>query len=500
MGLFLCYECKKEDISSSLSNFTNSSSKLLCSSGHLLQNYKKSKTFSKDKKFSPINISYRTSVIKNKYQRCNSNPTRKVKSKKAKLEDFNFIRLIGVGSYGKVYVASKNSNDKLYAIKIINKNKINTKIQKKRIKTERNLLANINHPFIMKLSYAFQTKQSLYFITKFMHGGELNYHIYTEKSNYFSEEKTKFYAAEIILGLNYLHKNNCIYRDLKPENVLIDKDGHIKLTDFGLSKLCDCSPCKTNSLCGTPEYLAPEILFEKDYGIEVDWWSLGVIIYEMLSGYLPFRIIPEEKITKNAYKKKIKIFNHFSCSAKDLIKKLLEYNPKKRIGYEQIINHSFFKDIEWNKFEKKEIEPPFFPEIDKKNLFKYFNTENELNEEFNAHEKNEKKNNIFYRSENEETYKNNLFDIDNFSNNAKICPESNEEYKEGGLKLNKFQISDNFNNDNNEDELKNYIDYDLNSEIKDNINNNNFGNSNNYFPGFSFSTIDEDEDECKFNI
>ena len=499
MGLFFCYECKRDQISSSLSNFTNSSSKLLSSSTQILSDYKKAKTFSENSKFSPINNNYRTSVIKNNYQRCNSNPTRKSKKRKVKLEDFNFIRLIGVGSYGKVYVATKNSNDKLYAIKIINKNKINTKIEIKRIKTERNLLANINHPFIMKLNYAFQTKQSLYFITKFMHGGELNYHIYKEKNNYFSEEKTKFYAAEIILGLNYLHENNCIYRDLKPENVLIDKDGHIKLTDFGLSKLCDDFPCKTNSLCGTPEYLAPEILFEKDYGIEVDWWSLGVIIYEMLSGYLPFKILPEEKITKNAYKKKIKIFNHFSNAAKDLIKKLLEYNSKKRIGYEQIINHPFFKDIDWNKIEKKEIEPPFFPEIDKNNIFKYFNTENELNEEFNAHEK---KNKMFYTSEVEETYKNNLFDIDNISNNSKLLPEANEEKQEGSFVLNKYENSDNFNTNNhiinnNADDLQNYVDGDLNVEIKDI---NSFGNTNNYFPGFSFSTLDEDEDECKFNI
>ena len=502
MGLFLCYECKRDPISPSFSNFTNSSSKILCSSCHALPDYKKAKTFTENEKLSPINSNYGTPVIKKNYQRCNSNPTRKSKQTKAKLEDFNFIRLIGVGSYGKVYVATKNSNDKLYAIKIINKNKINTNIEIKRIKTERNLLANINHPFIMKLNYAFQTKQSLYFITKFMHGGELNYHIYKEKNSYFSEEKTKFYAAEIILGLNYLHENNCIYRDLKPENVLIDKDGHIKLTDFGLSKLCDDSPCKTNSLCGTPEYLAPEILFEKDYGIEVDWWSLGVIIYEMLSGYLPFKIIPEEKITKNVYKKKIKIFNHFSNVAKDLIKKLLEYNPKKRIGYELIINHPFFKDIDWNKIERKEVDPPFFPEIDKKNIFKYFNTENELNEEFNAHEK---KNKMFYKSENEETYKNNIFDIDDISNNTKLCTGNNEQSQEGSFILNKFENSDNFNNNiisnnNDDDELKNYIDGDLNTEIKDNNDNNSFRGNNNYFPGFSFSTLDEDEDECKFNI
>ena len=173
MGLLLCYECKREDISTSLSNSTNFSSKLLCSSGKTLLDCKKAKTFSENTKFSTSHL--KTPIKKHNYQRCNSSPTRKAKLDKAKLEDFNFIRLIGVGSYAKVYVASKNTNDKLYAIKIINKNKINTKIQQKRINTERNILADINHPFIMKLNYAFQTKQSLFFITEFMHGGELNY-------------------------------------------------------------------------------------------------------------------------------------------------------------------------------------------------------------------------------------------------------------------------------------------------------------------------------------
>ena len=402
---------------------------------------------------------------------------------KVSAEDFSFIRLIGIGSYGKVYLARKNTNNKLYAIKILNKNWINTKNQKNNVKTERTVLAKLSHPFIMKLNYAFQTKKSLYFITQFMHGGELNYHIYNEKNNYFSEEKAKFYAAEIVLGLNYLHENNCIYRDLKPENVLIDLSGHIKLTDFGLSKICDDFPCKTKTFCGTPEYLAPEILFQNDYGIEVDWWSLGVIIYEMISGYLPFRIIQNEKITKNIYKQKIKMFNHFSSEAKSLIKKLLEYNPKKRIGYEKIISHPFFKGIDWDKVKNKKITPPFVPKVGD-NLFKYFNNEDDLKKEYIIHEKNK----ILNRSDNAEFYKKNIFNIeDSFNDDNDNINSENNNYE---FYLN--QIEDNYDED-----FASYINSDLNLNTlkfknkENNLNN----NTNNYYPGFSFSTSDEEEVE-----
>ena len=475
MGLFFCYECKRDRNSKNISNYTNSSSRRFNSSKQLIHTFKKSKPFSDKENISTFNLN-KKNILKTwgPQKRTLSNPLKKFKHTNAKLEDFNFIRLIGIGSYGKVYVASKDLNkNKLYAIKILNKDKINNNIQKKSINTERILLAKLNHPFIMKLNYAFQTKKSLYFVTQFMHGGELNYHIYNEKNNYFSEAKTKFYAAEIILGIHYLHNNKCIYRDLKPENVLIDKNGHIKLTDFGLSKLCKGFPCKTKSLCGTPEYLAPEILFEKDYGIEVDWWSLGVIIYEMLSGYLPFKILPDEKITKNVYKKKIKIFNHFSLAAKDLVIKLLEYNPKKRIGYHQIINHPFFKDIKWDKIEKKEIIPPFLPDITNYNYFKYFNSEDQLNEEYNTHEQKIK---MLHKADNNEINLNNSSGFEN--NNDNII------YNE---------VNENNDNDyqNNNNELKNYMTYDLNYK------NNNYPKNqydekanNNYFPGFSFSTSD----------
>ena len=497
MGLLSCYEWKKGSNSNNHSNYTYSSSRI---SSKQLNQKKKLQTFSDKENTNPFNLSKKRNVKRRGSQkRTFSNPLKKFKQVKVKLEDFNFIRLIGIGSYGKVYVASKSLNkNKLYAIKILNKDKINNNIQKKSINTERILLAKLNHPFIMKLNYAFQTKKSLYFITKFMYGGELNYHIYNEKNNYFSEAKTKFYAAEIILGLNYLHSKNCIDMDLKPENVLIDKNGHIKLTDFGLSKLCKGFPCKTKSLCGTPEYLAPEILFEKDYGIEVDWWSLGVIIYEMLSGYLPFKILPDEKITKNVYKHKIKIFKHFSLAARDLVTKLLEYNPKKRLGYYQIINHPFFKGINWDIIEKREIAPPFLPDITNGNYFKYFNSENQLNEEYDTHVQKMK---MLNESDNNKNNINNSFGFGNNKDNI-ICNEINDDNDEKYI-LDKCESCKYFFNNNHDDgdnnELQNYMTYDLNSK-KNNYSENNYddNSNNNHFPGFSFSTSDEDEEENKF--
>ena len=205
MGLNFCHTCTRDCEYKETSN-TNTNSSYILETSKNLAHHDSTKSSSKGK-------------------------NHQHKHKKVKLEDFKFIRLIGVGSYGKIYVASKKSSNKLYAIKILNKKNLHNKLELQNIKTERTVLAKLNHPFIMKLYYAFQTKGNLYFITQFMQGGELNYHIYKEPNNYFSEEKARFYASEIILAINYLHKNNCIYRDLKPENVLIDKDGHIKLSN-----------------------------------------------------------------------------------------------------------------------------------------------------------------------------------------------------------------------------------------------------------------------------
>ena len=476
MGLNFCHNCARDcDYQEGTNSITNSS--------YILD--------------SPNSIKQSDST------KSSSKKNHKHSHKKVKLEDFEFIRLIGIGTYGKIYVASKKSSNKLYAIKILNKKNVHNKFELQNIKTERTVLAKLNHPFIQKLYYAFQTKGNLYFITQFMHGGELNYHIYKEPNNYFSEEKARFYASEIILAINYLHKNNCIYRDLKPENVLIDITGHIKLIDLGLSKLCEGYPCKTRTLCGTPEYLAPEVLFEKEYGIEVDWWSLGVILYEMLSGYLPFKIIPSEKMTKNIYKKRIKMFKHFSKNAENLIKRLLEYNPKKRITFDGIIKHPFFKGTNWDKIEKLETNPPFIPEISDDNLFQYFDSEKDLYDEYAAHEKgnrtlNNNDNNILIS-------KDSLFDLDSQKDNLRLNSEYNEQDINNNSSLlinndNDCKYVINLNNENNNDNNINEDEEFNNYRISDLNNRNLIGNANrlnidNYYPGFSFSTSDEEENK-----
>ena len=200
----------------------------------------------------------------------------------ATLEDFSQLKVLGRGAFGKVVLVRLEKNKKLYAMKILKKEIVIKRKQVNHTMTERSLLEKLNHPFIVKLIYAFQDKEKLYFITEFMQGGELFFHL--RRNPQYKEKSVKFYMSEILLAIDYMHKNNFIYRDLKPENILIDKYGHIKLTDFGLSKLLDEEEQKTYTLCGTAEYLAPEIIFEKGYDKTCDWFSFGVVLFEMLCG------------------------------------------------------------------------------------------------------------------------------------------------------------------------------------------------------------------------
>ena len=289
-------------------------------------------------------------------------------SHKVTLNDFKILKTLGKGAFGKVLLVHNEELNKYFAMKILKKDFIKQNKQIAHTKVERKILEKIDYPFIAQLFYAFQNKEKLYMITEYMPGGEMFYHLHKEE--YFKESKAKFYICEIILAIEHLHKNNIIYRDLKPENILLDENGHIKLTDFGLSKIVnDINKDRTYTICGTPEYVAPEVLTGKGYNKSVDWWSLGIVLYEMLCGYSPFRET-RERIDIEIYFKPIHHDNLISDIAFDLISKLIQPNCEMRLGYGildsiEIKNHKFFKDINWKKVERKEIEPEYKPVLKK---------------------------------------------------------------------------------------------------------------------------------------
>ena len=294
---------------------------------------------------------------------------------KLKAEDFEKLKLIGKGSFGEVYLAKFKNNSQLYAMKILDKKTIISYNQEEHTKAERDLMVKVDCPFIVDIKFAFQDKQNLYLLTEFMQGGELFFHLYREKR--FIDDKARFYAIEIILAIEFLHKKKMMYRDLKPENVLIDKKGHIKITDFGLSKILSKEKEKTYTICGTPQYLAPEILAGEGYDDAVDWWSLGCILYKMLIGVDPFHFSRDESLCAEMFEVDIFIPDYVTKQAKDLIKKLLITNPKKRLGWgpggvDKIKSHSYFKDVDWEKAWNKELEPPFVPELKDEMDLKYF--------------------------------------------------------------------------------------------------------------------------------
>ena len=220
----------------------------------------------------------------------------------------------------------------------------------------------VTHPFVVKLHYAFQTNETLYFVTDFLNGGELFFHLCNEIR--FTEARAKFYAAEMVLALEHLHSEGIIYRDLKPENVLLDNKGHIKITDFGLSKMKQGDNDLTNTFCGTPEYLAPEIVLNVGHTFGVDWWSLGMLLYEMISGINPLKVALQknksrQEVMNMITQRDIEIIRGFSENAEDLLRNLLKRDPSVRLNVEQIKAHAFFADINWDNLLAKRVTPPF---------------------------------------------------------------------------------------------------------------------------------------------
>ncbi|CAO2820793.1 unnamed protein product [Amaranthus hypochondriacus] len=280
------------------------------------------------------------------------------------VNDFEVLKVVGKGGFAKVYqVKKKGSIDEIYAMKVIRKDKIIQKDHVHYINLEREILSKVDHPFITKLIYSFQTKYRLYLVMDFVNGGELLYQL--DQHGLFKEDLGRLYAAEIVSAIAYLHDKGIMHRDLKPENVLLGSDGHVMLTDFGLAKQFD-DTTRTNSMVGTIEYIAPEIILGKGHSKAVDWWSVGILIYEMLSGELPFTCRDKYKLQKKIINDKMKLPKFLSREAHSLLKGLLQKEPSKRLGSgangaDEIRRHRWFKGINWKKLERREIEPSFKP-------------------------------------------------------------------------------------------------------------------------------------------
>ena len=283
------------------------------------------------------------------------------------VEDFKLIKVIGRGSYGKVSLVQYKQTNDLYAMKSLKKDVLLDEDQVESTLLEKKILQSLNYPFLVGMVFCFQTEERVYFVLPFVRGGELFQHL--RKDKYFSEDKVKFYAAIIGLSLEYLHKNGIVYRDIKPENILLDEDGYLKLIDFGMAKILKDDE-NTNSFCGTPEYLAPEIITGEGHNKMADWWSYGTLVYEMLFGIPPFFCENVEKMYELITKAELRFPKKFKVSdeAKDFLCKLLVKDQKERFGvnggFDEIKKHPFFKDIDFKALEEKKIPAPFKPVLE----------------------------------------------------------------------------------------------------------------------------------------
>ncbi|ORX75991.1 kinase-like protein [Anaeromyces robustus] len=279
------------------------------------------------------------------------------------LNSIIILQTLGTGTFGRVHLVRSKENGKYYAMKAIKKSCVVKNHQVEHTMNEKRILENIRHPFFVKLQNTFQDSNHIFFITDYVCGGEL----FTCLRRYqrFPNNVAKFYAAEVIVAFDYLHSMDIIYRDLKPENILLDNTGHIKIIDFGFAKYV---PDITYTLCGTPEYLAPEAIQMKAYGKSVDWYTLGILIYEMLCGFPPFYDDDRVKLYKKILAGKIYWPDHINQVVKNLLKHLITSDLTNRYGNlkdgsEDIKNHLWFAGVDWGKVARLEITPPFIPNV-----------------------------------------------------------------------------------------------------------------------------------------
>jgi len=285
------------------------------------------------------------------------------------LDDFELVRVLGKGSYGKVLLVrhSRGGQGKLYAMKVLKKTDVVQRRQVEHTMAERRVLQNVQYPFIVSLHYAFQTPTKLHLVIDYCPGGELFFHL--SRDTRFDEGRGRFYAAEVTLALEYLHRMHVVFRDLKPENVLLDADGHIKLTDFGLSKEGVVDNASAKTMCGTPEYLAPEVVMRRGGGRSADWYSLGALIFEMLTGLPPFYSnVPGKVIAAKRQGVSVEIPEYISHVARSIMVALMQEDPEVRLGGgsrdgEEVRCHEFFAGVDWPALERRQIAPPFRPRL-----------------------------------------------------------------------------------------------------------------------------------------
>ena len=480
------------------------------------------------------------------------------KRKKISIFDFEPLKIIGKGAFGEVRVCKYIPNGSIVAIKKMKKEEMHKKNQVLHVRAERDVLSEAKNEWIVDLKFSFQDQNYLYLGMEFLPGGDLMSLLMAR--DILPEQEAKFYAAEIVLAIESVHKLDCIHRDLKPDNVLIDADGHIKLSDFGLSKKLDFKLMdnysqndskgnfKNNNLnnmkgyknmsyaqqfsqfkniknkkrrafafstVGTPDYIAPEVIRQKGYGQEIDWWSLGVIMFEMMIGYPPFFSESSTETCKKILDWKnslnIRPEANISKEAEDILRKLIS-GQETRLGTngaDEIKNHPFFKGIDWNHI-KETLIPPFIPELKNNYDTKYFDEFEEdepfypINNDNSKGKKYQKKDMCFvdftYNRENDNNYRNNMvtalevFDSlqENIqkikegkfdSNNSSNSKGKNKNVKNSGSKNSLRSSESGSGNERNNNVNKNsfIINENVNSNIKNNIKINININNNNIY-------------------
>lgn len=284
------------------------------------------------------------------------------------LDHFNFLAVLGKGNFGKVMLAETKRSRRLYAIKVLKKEFIieNDEVESTRSEKRVFLIANRErHPFLTNLHACFQTETRVYFVMEYISGGDLMLHI---QRGQFGTKRAQFYAAEVCLALKYFHENGVIYRDLKLDNILLTLDGHIKIADYGLCKEDMWYGSTTSTFCGTPEFMAPEIILDKKYGRAVDWWAFGVLIYQMLLQQSPFRGEDEEEIYDAILADEPLYPIHMPRDSVSILQKLLTREPDQRLGggptdAQEVMSQPFFRNINWDDIYHKRVAPPFLPQI-----------------------------------------------------------------------------------------------------------------------------------------